>query len=102
MILTNFAISSTDTLPNIFVKISAMLDSLPKYIYLRDVTLDIQQIRKAKILNNVEVVDMFSIIKSGNEDVNKFTKHLKVIIDLFPNLDKVNDISLGYTITFEA
>jgi len=92
MILTNFAISSTDTLPNIFVKISAMLDSLPKYIYLRDVTLDIQQIRKAKILNNVEVVDMFSIIKSGNEDVNKFTKNLKVIIDLFPNLDKVNDI----------
>ena len=92
MILKNFAISSTDTLQNIFVKISALLNSLPKYIHLVGVKLDIQELRSSKVLTNVEVVDIFEIIKSENEDINRFVKNLKMVIDLFPNLDKVNDI----------
>lgn len=92
MILRNFTISSTDTISNIFVKISAMVDSLPKYIYLKGVDLDIQKLRRTKVLKDVEIVNIFDIIKEGNQSVADFVKNLKSVIDLFPKLDKVNDI----------
>ena len=91
MILRNFVISPFDTVSNILIRIASMLNSIPKYIHIRDVVLDIQALKKQRILDGVEVIDLLSIIRD-TPDIRRFAGVLANVIGFFPDLNLVNDI----------
>lgn len=91
MILRNFGIAPLDTVSNILIKLAALSNSLPKYIHIRDVVLDIQVLRRQRILDGVEVLDMLSIIRE-TPDIKRFSSILANVIGFFPELDLTSDI----------
>ena len=91
MILRNFVISPFDTVSNILIRIASMFNSIPNYIYIRDVVLDIQALRKQRVLDGVDVIDLLSIIRD-TPDIRRFAGVLTNVIGFFPDLNLVNDI----------
>ena len=91
MILRNFVISPFDTVSNILIRIASMFNSIPNYIYIRDVVLDIQALRKQRVLDGVETIDLLSIIRD-TPDIRRFAGVLANVIGFFPDLNLVNDI----------
>jgi hypothetical protein len=91
MILQNFIIAPFDTVSNILIKVAAMSDSIPKYIHLKGVVLDINALKRQRVLNGVEVIDMLSVIRDI-PDIKRFAEALKNIIGFFPNLNITQDI----------
>ena len=92
MILRDFKVLSSDTINSILVRISAEIDSLPRYIYLEGVDMNLMALKRQKTLSGVNVLDLLSLIRDPDDNAEKFAKTLKDIIVYFPKLNPVNDI----------
>ena len=96
MILQDFKIFSSDTIESILIRISTSIDSLPRYIHLEDVDMNLSVLKRLKILPRVKVIDLLSLIRDPDDNAEKFTKTLKGIIGYFPKLKPVDDILLPW------
>jgi hypothetical protein len=96
MILQDFKIFSSDTIESILIRISTSIDSLPRYIYLEDVNMNLSELKRRKILPRVRVIDLLSLIKDPDDNAEKFAKTLKGIMGYFPKLKPVDDIIMPW------
>jgi len=95
----------TDTAESVFLRMASKLNSIPKYLYMKDVpvvvgrtqtklgqqsVVDIAKIVKNKSLKTV-VVDLFTVIRTET-NIKKFAQVLKDNLVYFPELSLENDI----------
>ena len=92
MILQDFKIFSSDSVDSILIRISASLNSLPRYIHLEDVDMNLSMLKRRKTLSDVRVIDLLSIIREPGDSAEKFARILKGILQYFPKLKPVDDI----------
>ena len=95
MIIRDFKIFSSDTIESVLIRISTSINSLPRYIHLQDIEMNLSALKRQKILQRVNVIDLLSLIRE-TDNVEIFAKTLKGVMSYFSKLKIIDDILMPW------